>query len=129
MTSTQAQVPFHAALEDQGLLEAATGVLLGPDGRPLDRADDGPPILVAWSDIQRPGDDSRDTREFMALMAIRVLPSAGRSRAGRRSCPDSTCEERPMGVRQPGAPRDGCPRVAGEILSFPTGRCTPTRNH
>jgi putative transposase len=51
MTSTQVQVLFHQALEDQGLLDAATGLLLGPDGRPLDRDDDGPPVLVAWSDI------------------------------------------------------------------------------
>jgi putative transposase len=69
MTSTQVQVLFHAALEDQGLLDVATGQLLGPDGRPLDRDDDGPPILVAWSD-NGPEMTSGDTREFMALMAI-----------------------------------------------------------
>ena len=69
MTSSQVQVLFHTALEDQGLLDAATGELLGPDGRPLDRDDDGPPILVAWSD-NGPEMTSTDTREFMALMAI-----------------------------------------------------------
>jgi transposase InsO family protein len=69
MTSTQVQVLFHRALEDQGLLDAATGELLGPDGRPLDRDDDSGPILVAWSD-NGPEMTSTDTREFMALMAI-----------------------------------------------------------
>ena len=69
MTSTQVQVLFHAALEDQGLLDRATGELLGPDGRPLHRDDDGSPILVAWSD-NGPEMTSTDTREFMALMAI-----------------------------------------------------------
>ncbi len=69
MTSTQVQVLFHQALEDQGLLDGATGELLGGDGRPLDRDDDGPPILVAWSD-NGPEMTSTDTREFMALMAI-----------------------------------------------------------
>jgi putative transposase len=69
MTSTQVQVLFHAALEDQGLLDPITGQLLGPDGGPLHRPDDGPPILVAWSD-NGPEMTSADTREFMALMAI-----------------------------------------------------------
>ena len=69
MTSTQVQVLFHAALADQGLLDRTTGELLGPDGRPLVRDDDGPPILVAWSD-NGPEMTSADTREFMALMAI-----------------------------------------------------------
>lgn len=49
MTSTHVQVLFHQALEDQGLLDAATGELLGPDGRPPGRDRGGPPILVAWS--------------------------------------------------------------------------------
>ncbi|MPZ89970.1 MAG: integrase, partial [Nitriliruptorales bacterium] len=35
MTSTQVQVLFHAALEDQHLLDGVTGELLGSDGRPL----------------------------------------------------------------------------------------------
>jgi transposase InsO family protein len=68
MTATQVQVLFHAALEDQGLLDPATGELLGPDGRPRGRDDHGP-ILVAWSD-NGPEMTSTDTREFMALMAI-----------------------------------------------------------
>ena len=59
-TSTQAQLLFARALEDQGLLDAA--------GLPP-AADDGVPILVAWSDN---GSEMTaiDTRQFMALMAI-----------------------------------------------------------
>lgn len=68
MSSTQVQVLFAAALEDQGLLDPATGELLGLDGGPLERGDDGP-ILVAWSD-NGPEMTSADTREFMALLAI-----------------------------------------------------------
>lgn len=41
-TSTQAQLLFARALEDQGLL--------GPDGLPPDRDSEDPPVLVAWSD-------------------------------------------------------------------------------
>ena len=69
MTSTQVQVLFHAALEDQGLLDGATGQLLGPDGRPRERGDDAGPVLVAWSD-NGPEMTSADTRQFMALLAI-----------------------------------------------------------
>jgi len=71
-TSTQAQLPFARALEDQGLL--------GPDGRPLAIAgqqqpgvageeEDRLPVLIAWSDN---GSEMKatDTRQFMALMAI-----------------------------------------------------------
>ena len=59
-TSTQAQLLFARALEDQGLLDA--------DGLPR-AADDGMPVLVAWSDN---GSEMTaiDTRQFMALMAI-----------------------------------------------------------
>jgi putative transposase len=59
-TTTQAQLLFASALEDQGLL--------GPDGLPPERDGDGP-ILVAWSDN---GSEMTaiDTRQFMALMAI-----------------------------------------------------------
>ena len=59
-TSTQAQLLFARALEDQGLLDA--------DGLPP-AADDGVPILVAWSDN---GSEMTaiDTRQFMALMTI-----------------------------------------------------------
>jgi transposase InsO family protein len=59
-TSTQAQLLFARALEDQGLL--------GADGLPPER-DGGGPILVAWSDN---GTEMTaiDTRQFMALMAI-----------------------------------------------------------
>jgi len=59
-TPTQVQLLFASALEDQGLL--------GPDGLPPDREQDGP-ILVAWSDN---GSEMTaiDTRQFMALMAI-----------------------------------------------------------
>lgn len=69
MTSTQVQVLFHRALEDQGLLDPHTGELVGPDGRPLNRDGDHGPILVAWSD-NGPEMTSADTREFMALLAI-----------------------------------------------------------
>lgn len=68
-TSTQVQLLFHQALEDQRLIDPATGVLLGPNGRPLERGDDRSPVLVAWSD-NGPEMTAADTREFMALMAI-----------------------------------------------------------
>ena len=60
-TSTQAQLLFARALENQGLLDA--------DGLPPDRDPEDPPILVAWSDN---GSEMTavDTRQFMALMAI-----------------------------------------------------------
>ena len=69
-TSTQAQLLFARALEDQHLL--------AEDGRPLAAADDGLPtagdedrlpVLIAWSDN---GTEMTaiDTRKFMALMAI-----------------------------------------------------------
>ncbi len=60
-TSTQAQLLFARALEDQDLLDA--------DGLPPSVEDDGLPILVAWSDN---GTEmtATDTRQFMALMAI-----------------------------------------------------------
>jgi transposase InsO family protein len=59
-TTTQVQLLFARALEDQGLL--------GEDGLPLADDHDGP-ILVAWSDN---GSEMTaiDTRQFMALMAI-----------------------------------------------------------
>ena len=59
-TSTQAQLLFARALENQGLL--------GPDGVPPSGEQDGP-ILVAWSD-NGAGMTATDTRQFMALMAI-----------------------------------------------------------
>ena len=60
-TSTQAQLLFARALEDQDLL--------GPDGLPPERGPEDPPILVAWSDN---GSEMTaiDTRQFMALMTI-----------------------------------------------------------
>ena len=59
-TSTQAQLLFARALEDQDLLDR--------DGLPPS-GEDGLPILVAWSDN---GTEMTaiDTRQFMALMAI-----------------------------------------------------------
>ena len=59
-TSTQAQLLFARALEDQDLLDS--------DGLPP-AAEDGLPILVAWSDN---GTEmtATDTSQFMALMAI-----------------------------------------------------------
>ena len=66
-TSTQAQLLFARALEDQDLLS--------PDGLPPERGPEDPPILVAWSDngSEMTGIDSR---QFMALMAI--TPHHGR---------------------------------------------------
>ncbi len=60
-TTTQAQLLFARALEDQQLL--------GPHGLPPERRPEDPPILVAWSDN---GSEMTaiDTRQFMALMAI-----------------------------------------------------------
>ena len=60
-TSTQAQLLFAQALEDQHLLD--------PGGRPPAIDDDGLPVLIAWSDN---GSEMTaiDTRKFMALMAI-----------------------------------------------------------
>jgi putative transposase len=59
-TTTQVQLLFAQALEDQGLL--------GEDGLPLEGDGEGP-ILVAWSDN---GSEMKaiDTRQFMALMTI-----------------------------------------------------------
>ena len=59
-TSTQAQLLFSRALEDQDLLDS--------EGLPP-AVEDGLPILVAWSDN---GTEmtATDTRQFMALMAI-----------------------------------------------------------
>ena len=59
-TSTQAQLLFAQALEEEGLLD--------PDGRPR-LSQDGLPILVAWSDNGAEM-TATDTRQFMALMAI-----------------------------------------------------------
>ena len=60
-TSTQAQLLFASALEDQHLLD--------DDGRPPASDDDATPVLIAWSDN---GSEMTaiDTRKFMALMAI-----------------------------------------------------------
>jgi putative transposase len=60
-TSTQAQLLFARALEDQHLLDT--------DGQPPKDDDDGTPVLIAWSDN---GSEMTaiDTRKFMALMAI-----------------------------------------------------------
>lgn len=60
-TSTQAQLLFAQALEDQGLL--------GADGMPPTVDEDGLPVLVAWSD-NGPEMTAIDTRKFMALMTI-----------------------------------------------------------
>jgi len=68
-SSTQVQLLFARALEDQGLLDPATGELLGPDGAPLEPDEDRAPVLVAWSD-NGPEMTAADTRQFMALMAI-----------------------------------------------------------
>jgi transposase InsO family protein len=60
-TSTQAQLLFARALEDQGLL--------GEDGLPPEHGPEDPPILVAWSDNGAEM-TAIDTQQFMALMAI-----------------------------------------------------------
>jgi transposase InsO family protein len=60
-TTTQAQLLFARALEDQRLL--------GPDGLPPDHDPDARPILVAWSDNGAEM-TAVDTRQFMALMTI-----------------------------------------------------------
>jgi putative transposase len=60
-TSTQAQLLFAHALEDQGLLDA--------EGLPPAVEDDGLPVLIAWSDNGAEM-TAIDTRQFMALMAI-----------------------------------------------------------
>ncbi len=67
-TTTQVQLLFARALEDQGLL--------GPDGLPPDRDGEGP-ILVAWSDN---GSEMKaiDTRQFMALDGDRPAPRPAR---------------------------------------------------
>ena len=59
-TSTQAQLLFARALQDQGLRAA--------DGRPSEGDREGP-ILVAWSDNGAEM-TALDTRQFMALMTI-----------------------------------------------------------
>ena len=59
-SSTQAQLLFARALEDQDLV--------GADGTPP-ASDHGAPILVAWSDNGAEM-TATDTREFMALMTI-----------------------------------------------------------
>jgi transposase InsO family protein len=59
-TSTQAQLLFARALEDQRLI--------GVDGIPPEADGDGP-ILVAWSDTGAEM-TALDTRQFMALMTI-----------------------------------------------------------
>jgi Integrase core domain len=93
-TSTQAQLLFARALEDQDLLDA--------DGLPP-AAENGLPILVAWSDN---GTEmtATDTRQFMALMAIT-------QHHGRARHPD-----------RPGAHR--------ELLQRPQGRlAAPDQHH
>jgi transposase InsO family protein len=59
-TSTQAQLLFARALEEQDLL--------GADGLPVEHDSEGP-ILVAWSDNGAEM-TAIDTRQFMALMTI-----------------------------------------------------------
>ncbi|MGH7735998.1 MAG: transposase, partial [Gemmatimonadales bacterium] len=59
-TTTQAQLLFASALQDQGLAELAEATGQDPDAAP---------ILVAWSDNGSEMTAS-DTRQFMALMAI-----------------------------------------------------------
>jgi hypothetical protein len=77
MTSTQAQLLFARALEDQALLDVATGELLGPDGRPLARDSDATPVLVAWSD-NRAGDDLDGHPRVHGLDGHRAAPRTSR---------------------------------------------------
>ena len=59
-TSTQAQLLFATAMEDQGLVDGSGQRVVGEDGLP---------VLIAWSDN---GSEmtATDTRGFMALMTI-----------------------------------------------------------
>jgi putative transposase len=128
MTSTQVQVLFAAALEDQGLLDGATGELLGPDGRPLDRGDDAGPILVAWSD-NGPEMTSADTREFMALLAIAQhhgRPSTPTDQAHIESFFGHLKADWPhlTGIRDPGALDAELARVRREFRGR-DGHCGP----
>jgi len=72
-TSTQVQVVFMDALEQEGLLElieARQDAVLGADPSPFDAAVDvAPPVLLAVSD-NGPQMTSGSTREFMAMCAI-----------------------------------------------------------
>lgn len=69
MTSTQVQLLFTRALQEQGLLDAATGELRTPEDSTSHDDEQHAPILVAWSD-NGPEMTSADTRQFMALMTI-----------------------------------------------------------
>lgn len=60
-TTTQVQLLFTDALDDQGLLDT--------EGRPMRQGGRQAPALVAWSD-NGPEMTAGDTRTFMALMAI-----------------------------------------------------------
>ena len=84
MTSTQVQVLFHTALENQGLLDAATGELFGPHGATANGDQPQAPILVAWSD-RGPEMTAADTRQFIALMAIAQHPGRGPAIRGARA--------------------------------------------
>jgi len=70
-TSTQAQLLFARALEDQHLLGAdgRPSAAAGEDELPSPLDDYGMPVLIAWSDN---GTEmtALDTKKFMALMAI-----------------------------------------------------------
>ena len=70
-TSTQAQLLFARALEDQELLalDGNPQTAVGENGLPVAIDDDGLPVLIAWSDNAAEM-TAIDTRKFMALMAI-----------------------------------------------------------
>ena len=70
-TSTQAQLLFARALEDQQLLavDGKPQTAVGENGLPVAIDDDGLPVLIAWSDNGAEM-TAIDTRKFMALMAI-----------------------------------------------------------
>ena len=128
-TTTQVQLLFARALEDQGLL--------GPDGLPLDRDGEGPPILVAWSDN---GSEMKaeDTRQFMALMTIvqhHGRPGTPTDQAHVESFFGHLKSEWPhlTGLRDPGVLDAELARIRGEYntvrLHAGIGYVTPDDEH
>jgi len=83
-TSTQAQLIFAQALADQDLLDS--------DGLPP-TAQDGLPILIAWSD-NGPEMTATDTRQFMALMTITQHHGRPGTRPTRRTSRASSATSR-----------------------------------
>ena len=116
-TSTQAQLLFAQALQDQDLLDA--------DGLPPS-AQDALPILVAWSD-NGPEMTATDTRKFMALMAITQHHGRPGTRPTRRTSRVSSATSRATGhtsSRSP-TPPPSMPSFTGSAPSTTPTACTP----